>query len=49
MREEFDVACLGGGVAGEALAPTLLAAYPQTQAIATRSDGTSMTFTAKLA
>jgi len=33
-------------VAGEALAPTLLAAYPQTRAIATRSDGTSMTFTA---
>ena len=34
-------------VAGEALAPTLLAAYPQTRAILTRLDGTSMTFTAK--
>jgi thiamine biosynthesis lipoprotein len=34
-------------VAGEALAPTLLAAYPQTGAIVTRSDGTSITFTAK--
>ena len=33
-------------VAGEALAPTLLAAYPQTRAIVTRLDGTSMTFTA---
>jgi thiamine biosynthesis lipoprotein len=32
-------------VAGEALAPTLLAAYPQTRAILTRLDGTSMTFT----
>lgn len=29
-------------VAGEALAPTLLAAYPQTRAILTRLDGTSM-------
>ena len=34
-------------VAGEALAPTLLAAYPRTKAILTRLDGTSMTFTAK--
>ena len=34
-------------VAGEALAPTLLAAYPQTRAILTRLDGTSITFTAK--
>ena len=34
-------------VAGEALAPTLLAAYPRTRAILTRLDGTSMTFTAK--
>jgi thiamine biosynthesis lipoprotein len=33
-------------VAGEALAPTLLAAYPQTRAIVTRLDGTSTTFTA---
>jgi thiamine biosynthesis lipoprotein len=32
-------------VAGEALAPTLLAAYPQTRAILTRLDGTSMAFT----
>jgi thiamine biosynthesis lipoprotein len=32
-------------VAGEALAPTLLAAYPHTRAILTRLDGTSMTFT----
>jgi thiamine biosynthesis lipoprotein len=31
-------------VAGEALAPTLLAAYPQTRAIVTRLDGTSTTF-----
>jgi len=31
-------------VAGEALAPTLLAAYPRTRAILTRLDGTSMTF-----
>jgi thiamine biosynthesis lipoprotein len=30
-------------VAGEALAPTLLAAYPRTRAILTRLDGTSMT------
>jgi thiamine biosynthesis lipoprotein len=34
-------------VAGEALAPTLLAAYPQMRAILTRLDGTSTTFTAK--
>jgi thiamine biosynthesis lipoprotein len=34
-------------VAGEALAPTLVAAYPQTRAILTRFDGTSITFTAK--
>jgi FAD:protein FMN transferase len=34
-------------VAGEALAPTLLTAYPQTRAMLTRLDGTSMTFTAK--
>ncbi len=34
-------------VAGEALAPTLLAAYPQMRAILTRLDGTSATFTAK--
>jgi FAD:protein FMN transferase len=34
-------------VAGEALAPTLLAAYPQMRAILTRLDGTSVTFTAK--
>ena len=34
-------------VAGEALAPTLLAAYPRTRAILTRLDGTSMTFTVK--
>jgi thiamine biosynthesis lipoprotein len=33
-------------VAGESSAPTLLAAYPQTRAIVTRLDGTSMTFTA---
>jgi len=32
-------------VAGEALAPALLAAYPQTRAMVTRLDGTSMTFT----
>ena len=32
-------------VAGEALAPTLLAAYPQTRAILTRLDGTSITIT----
>jgi thiamine biosynthesis lipoprotein len=32
-------------VAGEALAPTLLAAYPETRAIVTRLDGTSVTFT----
>jgi len=29
----------------EALAPALLAAYPQMRAILTRLDGTSMTFT----
>jgi FAD:protein FMN transferase len=34
-------------VAGEALAPTLVAAYPETRAILTRLDGTSITFTAK--
>jgi thiamine biosynthesis lipoprotein len=34
-------------VAGETLAPTLLAAYPQMRAILTRLDGTSGTFTAK--
>jgi len=34
-------------VAGEALAPTLLAAYPQMRAILTRLDGTSITLTAK--
>ena len=34
-------------VAGEALAPTLVAAYPQMRAILTRLDGTSMTFTAR--
>ena len=34
-------------VAGEALAPMLLAAYPHTRAILTRSDGTSMTLTAQ--
>src|SRR5882672_2063709 len=34
-------------VAGEALAPTLLAAYPRTRAMLTRLDGTSMTFTAR--
>jgi thiamine biosynthesis lipoprotein len=34
-------------VAGEALAPTLVAAYPHTRAILTRLDGTSITFTAK--
>jgi len=32
-------------VAGEALAPTLLAPYPQTRAILTRLDGTSITIT----
>jgi FAD:protein FMN transferase len=32
-------------VGGEAIAPTLLAAYPPTRAILTRSDGTSITFT----
>jgi thiamine biosynthesis lipoprotein len=31
-------------VGGEAVAPTLLAAYPGTRAIVTRSDGTSITF-----
>ena len=55
-REGFDVhlaATAADGlataicVAGEALAPTLLAAYPQMRAILTRLDGTSMTFTAK--
>jgi FAD:protein FMN transferase len=34
-------------VAGEALAPTLLAAYPQMRAILTRLDGTSITFTGR--
>ena len=34
-------------VAGETVAPPLLAAYPQTRAMVTRLDGTSMTFTAK--
>ena len=34
-------------VAGEALAPMLVAAYPHTRAILTRSDGTSMTLTAQ--
>jgi thiamine biosynthesis lipoprotein len=34
-------------VAGEALAPTLLAAYPRTRATLTRLDGTSITFTAR--
>ena len=34
-------------VAGEALAPTLVAAYPRTRAILTRLDGTSITFNAK--
>ena len=34
-------------VAGEALTPTLLAAYPRMRAILTRLDGTSTTFTAK--
>ena len=34
-------------VAGEARAPTLLAAYPRTRAILTRLDGRSVTFTAK--
>jgi thiamine biosynthesis lipoprotein len=34
-------------VAGEARAPTLLAAYPRTRAILTRLDGTSVTLTAK--
>ncbi|MFN2570815.1 MAG: FAD:protein FMN transferase [Gemmatimonadales bacterium] len=33
-------------VAGESLAPTLLAAFPRTRAILTRGDGTSMTVTA---
>ena len=33
-------------VAGEALAPTLLAAYPQTRVMVTRLDGTSATLTA---
>ena len=33
-------------VAGEALAPTLVGAYPQMRAILTRSDGTSVTFAA---
>ena len=32
-------------VAGESVAPTLLAAYPQTRAILTRSDGTTMAVT----
>jgi thiamine biosynthesis lipoprotein len=32
-------------VAGDALAPALLAAYPHARAIVTRLDGTSMTFT----
>ncbi len=32
-------------VGGEAVAPTLLAAYPRTRAILSRSDGTSITFT----
>ena len=34
-------------VAGEALAPTLVAAYPKMRAVLTRLDGTSKTFTAK--
>jgi FAD:protein FMN transferase len=34
-------------VAGESLAPTLLAPYPQTRAVLTRLDGTSVTCTAK--
>jgi thiamine biosynthesis lipoprotein len=34
-------------VGGEALAPTLLAAYPQMRAMLTRLDGTSTTFAAK--
>jgi thiamine biosynthesis lipoprotein len=34
-------------VAGEALAPTLLVAYPHTQAILTRFDGTSIAFPAQ--
>ena len=34
-------------VAGEGLAPTLVAAYPQTRAILTRLDGTSSTVTAE--
>jgi FAD:protein FMN transferase len=34
-------------VAGEACAPSLLAAYPRTRAILTRLDGTSVTLTAK--
>ena len=54
-----DVAVIGPGataadglataicVAGEALAPTLLAAYPHTRAILTRLDGTTRTITAK--
>ena len=33
-------------VAGEALAPTLLAAYPKTRAILTRPDGSSITIAA---
>jgi thiamine biosynthesis lipoprotein len=32
-------------VAGEALAPAMLAAYPHTRAVVTRLDGTSITFT----
>lgn len=35
-------------VAGEAFAPTLLAAYPQMRAMVTRLDGTSMTFTSQV-
>lgn len=34
-------------VAGEAFAPALVRAYPQTRAILTRLDGTTMTFTAE--
>jgi thiamine biosynthesis lipoprotein len=34
-------------VAGEAHAPTLVAAYPQMRAVLTRLDGTSTTFTAE--
>lgn len=34
-------------VAGEALTPTLLAAYPETRAILTRPDGTSIRFAAR--